>query len=446
MKPKWIPFSLVVQACLLLTAAACQWGIQNPGEETDADASDVDAREDRTEVDVRPDGDAEVPDADVPVEDGAEVPECTTSAQCDDGEPCNGVETCDAGGTCVDGTPLGDGTACTTRTGADGSCTAGVCVPASCGNGTVDDGEECDDGNATPGDGCEGSCLFSCHAPGDCGDDNVCTEDLCTPNAAGQACENPPAAGPCDDGLFCTINDACDGSGACAGAGDTCADTLECTILETCDEDSDRCGYDVTPGWCFVDGACYRDGDADPANECQECRSTESIVTFSPLPDMEICTGGICCGGACQAGGECCSNVDCPGAACTGTADPCDSITDGAVCPGQTGCLWVPTGTGVCTGSNACRTFRDVPQTSCTDCGCTAYSCGGGVCDCRGAGSACDTFPGMIGCEFCGCSWVLTSECTGIHAACDSYGTEATCNGQRGCTWSTHDCVGYACL
>ena len=38
-----------------------------------------------------------------------------------------------------------------------GSCQAGVCF-AVCGNGVVEDGEQCDDGNTTDGDGCQADC------------------------------------------------------------------------------------------------------------------------------------------------------------------------------------------------------------------------------------------------------------------------------------------------
>ena len=41
---------------------------------------------------------------------------------------------------------------------------------AECGDGTVDLGEECDDGNAFAFDGCEpNSCTFTCHEASDSG-------------------------------------------------------------------------------------------------------------------------------------------------------------------------------------------------------------------------------------------------------------------------------------
>jgi cysteine-rich repeat protein len=62
-----------------------------------------------------------------------------------------------------------------------------------CGNGTVDLGETCDDGNADDGDCCSSACVF---------------------DANGAAC---------DDGNACTTGDTCDGAGTCqAGTAATC--------------------------------------------------------------------------------------------------------------------------------------------------------------------------------------------------------------------------------
>ena len=84
-------------------------------------------------------------------------------------DACNGVETCTAPGVCdapdaPDGTACDDGMICTL---AD-ACTAGVCTGSSmtCGDGVLQAacGEECDDGNTTPGDGCDATChtVFEC--------------------------------------------------------------------------------------------------------------------------------------------------------------------------------------------------------------------------------------------------------------------------------------------
>ncbi|MFH1436616.1 MAG: DUF4215 domain-containing protein, partial [Pseudomonadota bacterium] len=96
--------------------------------------------------------------------------------------------------------------------GADGEETGSLC-----GDGLVGEGEECDDGNTTPGDGCESDCTYSCHNDTECTDADDCTDDFCDPLT--HQCAHGPSAPhtPCDDGVYCTYPDECDGMGACSG-------------------------------------------------------------------------------------------------------------------------------------------------------------------------------------------------------------------------------------
>jgi cysteine-rich repeat protein len=91
---------------------------------------------------------------------------CTTSPDsCMTTNPCAGTATCspvtgpngDKGQKCTNGTPPPDGTSC----GANGLvCKGGQCTSANCGNGTIDPGEECDDGNTRDLDGCDSRCNY----------------------------------------------------------------------------------------------------------------------------------------------------------------------------------------------------------------------------------------------------------------------------------------------
>ena len=56
-----------------------------------------------------------------------------------------------------DGMP--DGASCRAANGGAGTCQGGVCLTGLCGNGHLDVGEACDDGNQVSGDGCRGDCL-----------------------------------------------------------------------------------------------------------------------------------------------------------------------------------------------------------------------------------------------------------------------------------------------
>lgn len=75
-----------------------------------------------------------------------------------------------------------------------------------CGNGVLEPGESCDDGNTTDGDCCS------------------------------QACQLDAAGATCSDGNACTQSDACDGSGRCvSGAAVVCDDGDLCTDDPVCD-------------------------------------------------------------------------------------------------------------------------------------------------------------------------------------------------------------------
>ena len=66
-----------------------------------------------------------------------------------------------------------------------------VCTPVTCGNGIVEGGEQCDDGNSVGGDCCSALCQPETGLP--CASDGVaCTEDRCNANAQ---CVHGPYAG-----------------------------------------------------------------------------------------------------------------------------------------------------------------------------------------------------------------------------------------------------------
>ena len=144
--------------------------------------------------------------------------DCQSNAECDDGNPCNGVEMCN--GSCQLGTPLSPGAACTTTDVAGGQCrafgAAMVCVPAGCGDGVINGGEQCDDGNDVPDDGCEIDCRYSCMTNpavtntwyADCDGDGyvsptAMTSNSCTnpgtPSCGGQWILHPTQTNDCND-------------------------------------------------------------------------------------------------------------------------------------------------------------------------------------------------------------------------------------------------------
>jgi len=84
-----------------------------------------------------------------------------------------------------------------------------------------------------PGIGTSIEVTIECLTNPDCDDDNDCTIDACV----NYECFNDNASqgAPCDDGLFCTPNDECDGNGTCVGSG------IRCPKGQWCDEINDEC-------------------------------------------------------------------------------------------------------------------------------------------------------------------------------------------------------------
>ena len=99
---------------------------------------------------------------------------------------------------------------------------------------------------------------------------------------------------PCDDGLFCTLTDTCNG-GTCEGLGSPCPG-------QVCDEPNDRCVD------CLVDGHC------DDQNVCTDDACNSNLCDHSPntLP--------------CEDGQFCTSNDTCSNGECVGGVDPCPPL------------------------------------------------------------------------------------------------------------------------
>jgi cysteine-rich repeat protein len=180
---------------------------------------------------------------------------------------------------------------------------------AVCGNGIVEAGEECDDGNTNDCDGCSNDCrlVTGCGdgvvcAPEECDDGNTTACDGCSPTctiesgllcgdgiinaACGEDCD-PPAAGRCDS--------QCHRIPYC---GDGIVDPGE-----QCDDGA----LNGTPGHC--DANCTEpgcgNGIVDPGEECDD-GNTQSCDGCSPTCTVEVgwqCGDGItntACGEQCD--------------------------------------------------------------------------------------------------------------------------------------------------
>jgi len=205
-------------------------------------------------------------------------------------------------------------------------------VPLTCGDGKLDMGEDCDDGNNSPADGCTTCKVDECFA---CS--NASGElSTCTPATAGTACQSD-------------ANKVCDGATKCVD----CVDNAQCTggychnnVCAKCDDgmkngdetdtdcggmncpacvDGKLCmaGTDCANTFC-VDNRCCADA---CEGECQACNIPGSEGTCDLVPqygeDSSYMEAGsmVSClaadGKACNGGGTCAAAI---GQTCTGPA------------------------------------------------------------------------------------------------------------------------------
>ena len=308
--------------------------------------------------------------------------ECTSDAECTDGNVCT-TDTCVVGECMhVDNTlPCFDGLFCT----ATDTCVGGACI----GSGDRCPGQLC---NETMNICAE--CLINT----DCDDGNVCTTGTC--DFSSGVCSYTNNTEACNDGLFCTATDTCSG-GACGGSGDRCPG-------QQCSEAINACVV------CLVDIDC------DDGNVCttDSCVSFTCVYTNNALPcnDGLFCTAtDTCAGGTCVGGGD-----RCPGLQCDESFDACVECLDSSHCDDGNVCT-----DDVCFVSGICgypnNTVPCEDGLFCT----TGDTCSGGACA-TGTGDAC---PGQL--------------CDEAADACVDCFSNADCPDGLACT--TDLCIAGAC-
>lgn len=165
---------------------------------------------------------------------------------------------------CVDGAcQCGEGTPCP----AGYACEAGACMP-------LGEGESCMNSESCQSP--PGQCY---EEQGTCGDDGKCSYAPKSSTAS------------CDDGVRCTVNDTCDGAGACvAGAPKVCNSPPNGQCWDgagSCNEATGACVYTQKPVDTFCGGSACTTG---------TCNSSGACVT-SNLPNGTACSegGGVSC-------------------------------------------------------------------------------------------------------------------------------------------------------
>lgn len=239
-----------------------------------------------------------------------------------------------------------------------------------CGNGSIEDSEECDDGGVEDDDGCSSSCLNegNTQCPATCdGSGASCTNDA----SCEESCESAVCSSASDVDEACTLDADCD-SGSCSQE-DVCEDyedaASSCTNNGACDSGScvgscsitgDSCsGSDVdclyaTGDTCELSGSgCCGDGSIDGSEDCDDSNLTSgdgcssiclnegsrsvSATCGDGVQDWAANTGGEDCDDGNLAAGDGCSR-NCLIEGSTSEEDVYAICGDGTTCSSDTDC------------------------------------------------------------------------------------------------------------
>ena len=247
-----------------------------------------------------------------------------------------------------------------------------------CGNGSVDPGEDCDDGaaNGTAGDGCTASCKFECNDPSaDCAAAPACLVNVCSAN---HACMTAPDMAQnnmsCGSGLVCA-------NGECISA--TCGNGIV-EANEECDFGSNNgpntgCEPDCKFSCTISPDSC---DDGNPCNGSETCMA----VTVSGQAGQKCTTGvseanGTACGSGNICVGGMCVAPTCGDGFIEGQEQCDDGVLNGTVGDGCTmGCKYVCQNAAAdCGTPPACQMWTCTAQHTCAavaDTGLNNMSCG----------------------------------------------------------------------
>jgi cysteine-rich repeat protein len=242
------------------------------------------------------------------------------------------------------------------------------CTCAGCGDGIVQPGEQCDDGNTDDCDTCRNNCTFNTNVCGDghvaCGEQcdggNTLACDGCSPTCKKEFCGNGVVE----------CSEQCDDGGSNGTPGDPC--TAQCTLVTPL---ACACGNGI------VEPQCGEQCDDHNTVACDGCSPTCQIETLDPnapctpcttdsdCRDLKACGQSTCQDGSCKAHPPQCDDGDkCTNDGCNETTAAC--VHTPVVCPDATAC----DGTMSCDpGSGQCV---NGPAPDCDDHdACTVDSC-----------------------------------------------------------------------
>jgi hypothetical protein len=258
-----------------------------------------------------------------------------------------------------------------------------------CGNGTIDDGEECDGGNlggaTCSSEGffggtlsCSSNCTLNTSQCTNCGNNVINAGEVCDGSALGGAtCTSQGCTG---GALGCNAT--------CSGYDRTfCSGCPPCNSNGTCDagEDCNGCPGDC-PGGSTTGAVCGNDVcEAGNGEDCLSCPSDCNGVQGGKPQNRYCCGDGSgsnpipCSDSRCTSGGNSCTTVPVsPGSFCCGD-DVCESPETCATCAQDCGL-----------GFEICDNGTDDDCDGAADCADSACS-GEPACLCKGSGQACSS-------------------------------------------------------
>src|SRR5438093_1442984 len=222
-----------------------------------------------------------------------------------------------------------------------------------CGDGVLDPGEQCDDGNVQDGDCCSSTCRFEpattlCRpAAGGCdvaefctGASGSCPADLLEPSTF----ECRGAMGSCDEAELCTGTDSACPADAFKPAAVECRPAAgDCDVAETCTGTGPTCPADgKTTAVCRpAAGACDFEERCDGvSNDCPaDGKSTAVCRPAAGAWDVEERCDGV--SDACPADAPQPATVECrPAAGVCGVAETCTGTSPTCPADGKSTAVW----------------------------------------------------------------------------------------------------------
>lgn len=283
---------------------------------------------------------------------------CSVSSNCGDGSLDPGEE-CDDGNTITESCEYGL-TSCTV---CDSSCLYAPGETSYCGDSVTDSaaGEECDDGNTTSGDGCSSVCLL---------------EEVCVHSETRQ-CFESNAYGTCSGIQTCGIYDGVYGWGPC-----------DATVPaeDICDGIDNNCDGSVDEP--FTNGTVTYISPSFPGDDGKSLG--DSCGTGACAGGSVVCEydgASLLCDTQYLASTEICDDVidnDCDGLVDEGCATGCASDADcaaGYFCDAANSCVAKKNNGDSCSDTNQCTSGF------CVDGYCCNSSCGGSCDSCNVSGS-----------------------------------------------------------